>query len=82
MNYGMPQDIAQAYTLYKTFFDDLTDYMQTDVKEWLEELRRAINTWKAGGAEPDWNQFRQWSNEINQDDGMPRLFAEDMEGET
>ena len=73
--YALPADIAEAYSLLGLLLLDLTDVMAEEVKEWRGELRQALRDWKAGGAEPNWQNFRDWMNDICADDGMPKLFG-------
>ena len=73
--YTLPADITDVYSMLGWMLSDLSDLMAEEVKEWRSELRQAVRDWKAGGAEPDWQSFRDWMNEICTDDGMPRLFG-------
>jgi hypothetical protein len=75
LQHKIPDDIKQAYNLYTMLNSDLSDLMQGEVNEWLSELKADIRRWKAGGKEPDWQGFRDWSNEMTRDDGLPDLFG-------
>ncbi len=77
----IPSDIAEVFGTLGILLLDLTDTMAEDVKEWRSDLRQAVREWKAGGKEPDWQSFREWMNDICQDDGMPGLFAAEAENE-
>jgi hypothetical protein len=67
--------VLEAYSLMKLLRHDLSDSMQMEVEEWLEELREEIKTCKAEGVEPNWDEFGNWINQICDDDGMPRLYV-------
>jgi len=71
----IPEDIRTVYSFLGQILVELTDLMAEEVREWREELRDAIQGWKDGGPEPDWQSFRDWMNEICREDGMPTLFA-------
>jgi hypothetical protein len=72
-----PQDISEVYGMLRHTFWDLTDTMQAEVKEWMDELRAEFAAWvKHKGEEPNWEGYRQGMNEICRDDGMPSLFEE------
>ena len=73
--YTLPTDIADIYSMLGWMLSDLTDLMVEEVREWRGELHQALRDWKAGGTEPDWQNFRDWMNDICDDDGMPKLFA-------
>jgi len=75
--YVLPADIADVYGMLGGLLSDLTDLMTEDVKEWRSELRSACRDWKGGGDEPDWQNFRDWMNDICDDDGMPHLFGDE-----
>ena len=70
----IPQDIRTIYAFLSQMLPELTDLMATEVSEWRIELLAAIQDWVDGGAEPDWQGFRDWMNDICHDDGMPALF--------
>ena len=76
-NFTIPQDIREGYSVFKSFFLELTDTMQIEAQEWIDELKSTIKRWKEGGPEPDWNSFRESANEICHEDGMPSLFEEE-----
>jgi len=76
-NFTIPQDIREGYSVFKSFFLDLTDTMQIEAQEWTHDLKDSIKCWKEGGPEPDWSGFRESANEICHDDGMPSLFEEE-----
>jgi len=79
--YVLPADIADVYGMLGWMLSDLSDLMAEEVKEWRDELRQVVRDWKAGGAEPGWQGFRDWMNEICADDGMPPLFGNDATSE-
>jgi hypothetical protein len=74
MTSPIPADIHEGYSVFTNYFLDLTDTMQIEVKEWRSELKEAIQVWKKGGPEPDWQAFRDSANEICNEDGMPNIF--------
>jgi hypothetical protein len=63
-----------VYSFLSLMLPELTDLMAMEVREWRSELRAAVNCWKGGSQEPDWQAFRLWLNEICYEDGMPALF--------
>jgi hypothetical protein len=71
----IPNDISEAYSMLKTLLYDLPDIMIDEVKEWMGALREDYRIWKGGGKEPDWQNFREWMNEICAEDAMPKLFV-------
>ena len=70
----IPEDIRTIYTFLGQILLELTDLMAMEVREWRSELRAAVKDWRAGAAEPDWQAFRDWMNDICREDGMPALF--------
>lgn len=67
-----PADIAETYYLTRDFARDMTDTAAEEFKEWRAEIRDALKS----TTPPDWQNFREWANEICADDGMPALFPE------
>ena len=70
----VPEDIRTINAFLGQILLELTDVMAEEVREWRIELRAAVQDWKAGDPEPDWQAFRDWMNDICRDDGMPALF--------
>ena len=75
----IPEDIQTIYAFLGQMLLDLTDLMAEEVREWCAELRTAVQGWKNGGSEPDWQAFREWMNDICHEDGMPALFPTEKE---
>jgi hypothetical protein len=71
----IPEDIRTVYGFLGQILVELTDLMAEEVREWRADLRAAVEDWKGGGPEPDWQSFREWMNEICREDGMPTLFT-------
>jgi hypothetical protein len=73
-----PDDVLTVYGMLTQMFRDLTDVMQTEVKEWMEDLKDQTGRWRVGEQdEPDWQAFRESMNEICREDAMPPLFGKD-----
>lgn len=62
----------------KWMHDDLSDTMMESVDEWMQELRATFKEWRNNtdpdAIEPDWDVYRQWMNDITDDDGSPQLL--------
>lgn len=75
----IPEDIRAIYAFLGQIRVELTDVMAEEVCEWRAELRAAVEDWKGGSPEPDWQAFREWMNNICREDGMPALFPTEEE---
>jgi len=77
--------ILEANQLLRGMFESLTDSMQEETREWLDELKGARGEAKAEGldkvSEEECEAFGEWINAICREDGMPRLYGE-LEEET
>ena len=70
----IPEDIRTVYGFLGQIQVELTDLMTEEVRELRADLRAAVEDWKGGGPEPDWQPFREWVKDICREDGMPTLF--------
>lgn len=72
-----PADIANVYTLTRTMRHDMTDSAAEEFKEWRQACAQDTRAWMNDPAAPvpDWNAYREWANQISDDDGSPRLFV-------
>jgi hypothetical protein len=73
---ALPQDFKIVISTLRAVRDDLTDVMESEVSEWLAEVKADVINWEIFGYEPEWSELRDRLNEICSDDGMPPLFGD------
>lgn len=74
----IPEDLQRVLSHLQAMLKDLPDMMSIELKEEiLPEFKARVVLWRNGGAEPDWQGWRDHINDLMHDEGYPRPFPED-----
>lgn len=70
-----PTDVRETIAFLRWMRSELEDtFTVTLEEELLPSFDEDVKAWRAGGAEPDWQSYREWINSLCCEHAYPALF--------